>query len=452
MSNTIKSFSIHGLFGYRNVILNFDDPYKIIVGENGLGKTTIINCLYYTLSKKFDELGKIKFAKIELVIGDEIISFTHFQVDCFIQRNSDFHPSSFYRLLESKLQITDLKKLTSLFSANTMPSDVVKQVLDIVRKRGISANASDDYIFRNVHRVVLDYVAMQFSQHIEQLDHLIDFEILYFPTYRRVESSFNTVSSALTELHNDYPFYDEDDLKRIYHSELIKFGMEDVKESISKLTSQISEQTREGFQHVLGDMLSALAKKETSKVDKTKFNEEKIDIILSRLGNAINDDDKKRILDYAISKDRQESKYLDFLISRLIDLYEDHREQDDMIKHFVARCNNYLFDKRFVYNESKIDLFLQSAHFNERLDLDCLSSGEKQIVSLFSKIYLEIKTPFYILFDEPELSLSIRWQKRLLPDIVSSGRCVSMFVATHSPFIFENEMRSFTVALSDSIE
>ena len=56
-----------------------------------------------------------------------------------------------------------------------------------------------------------------------------------------------------------------------------------------------------------------------------------------------------------------------------------------------------------------------------------------------------------ILFDEPELSLSMRWQKRLLPDIVNSGRCVFLLAATHSPFIFENNLREYAVALSDSM-
>jgi predicted ATPase len=157
-------------------------------------------------------------------------------------------------------------------------------------------------------------------------------------------------------------------------------------------------------------------------------------------------------LEYALSDSKQESKYLDFLISRLIELYEDHREQDDAIKKFVEVCNFYLFDKKFVYNESEIDLYLESFHGKERLDLDCLSSGEKQIVSLFSKIFLEVGKVFYIIFDEPELSLSMRWQMRLLPDIVSSGKCDFMIAATHSPFIFDNEMRKFAVALSDSMK
>nr|WP_255356453.1 AAA family ATPase [Cylindrospermopsis sp. CR12] len=74
------------------------------------------------------------------------------------------------------------------------------------------------------------------------------------------------------------------------------------------------------------------------------------------------------------------------------------------------------------------------------MDFRNLSSGEKQIISLFSKIYLEPHEDFIVLFDEPELSLSIEWQRRLLPDILKSNRCKLLLAVTHSPFIFDNEL------------
>ena len=68
-----------------------------------------------------------------------------------------------------------------------------------------------------------------------------------------------------------------------------------------------------------------------------------------------------------------------------------------------------------------------------------LSSGEKQIVSLFSRLYLEHEKNCILLIDEPELSISMRWQKMLLPDIIRSKNCSLLLAVTHSPFIFENE-------------
>ncbi len=67
-----------------------------------------------------------------------------------------------------------------------------------------------------------------------------------------------------------------------------------------------------------------------------------------------------------------------------------------------------------------------------------LSSGEKQIVSIFSKIILEDKEKIIALFDEPELSLSIEWQKDFLVDLSKSENLNFLMAVTHSPFIFEN--------------
>jgi predicted ATP-binding protein involved in virulence len=81
------------------------------------------------------------------------------------------------------------------------------------------------------------------------------------------------------------------------------------------------------------------------------------------------------------------------------------------------------------------------------MPLDKLSSGEKQIISIFSRLYLEDSSPVAILFDEPELSLSMEWQRKLLQDIVDSDKCIFLLAATHSPFIFDNDLDQFASLL-----
>ena len=73
-------------------------------------------------------------------------------------------------------------------------------------------------------------------------------------------------------------------------------------------------------------------------------------------------------------------------------------------------------------------------------------------MSLFSKIYLEEHKSITVLFDEPELSLSIEWQKQLLPDIISSEKCKFLLAVTHSPFIFKNELDKYAVGMNIFID
>ncbi|MFM7368923.1 MAG: AAA family ATPase, partial [Sphaerospermopsis kisseleviana] len=50
--SNLKSFSINGLFGYKDMKIPFDKEAVILIAENGSGKTTILNALYYSISCK----------------------------------------------------------------------------------------------------------------------------------------------------------------------------------------------------------------------------------------------------------------------------------------------------------------------------------------------------------------------------------------------------------------
>ena len=65
-SNKIKSFSVYGLFGTSDVHIKFDESIKILIGENGLGKTQVLNLFYYILTKDFFRLNEYNFAKLGL--------------------------------------------------------------------------------------------------------------------------------------------------------------------------------------------------------------------------------------------------------------------------------------------------------------------------------------------------------------------------------------------------
>ena len=81
----IKKFKITGLFGFRNVDINFENNVKILIGENGFGKTTVLNSLYYLLNKKYTKLSNIEFETMELNFqNEEKIQFTKFELESYI--------------------------------------------------------------------------------------------------------------------------------------------------------------------------------------------------------------------------------------------------------------------------------------------------------------------------------------------------------------------------------
>lgn len=123
---------------------------------------------------------------------------------------------------------------------------------------------------------------------------------------------------------------------------------------------------------------------------------------------------------------------------------EDLEVEKD-VEDFIKICKNFLHNKT-LKTKKYISKILKSKKIEiEILDKDSpmrdneLSKGEKEILSLFSKLYFKGKKDIILLIDEPEISLNINWQKELMPSIVKSGKCGLIVAMTHSPFIFQNE-------------
>lgn len=68
------------------------------------------------------------------------------------------------------------------------------------------------------------------------------------------------------------------------------------------------------------------------------------------------------------------------------------------------------------------------------------------MISLFARLHLYSGNKI-ILIDEPELSLSIDWQRKIMVDILSSSTCTQAIAITHSPFIFDNDLEPFATSL-----
>ena len=73
---------------------------------------------------------------------------------------------------------------------------------------------------------------------------------------------------------------------------------------------------------------------------------------------------------------------------------------------------------------------------NKEIPLEYLSSGEKNDFMMFSQLIFRYEN-CVVLLDEPEISLHIEWQERLINDILNicSTNNLQVIIATHSPNI-----------------
>lgn len=276
--------------------------------------------------------------------------------------------------------------------------------------------------------------------------------IIYLPTYRRIEEDFN----SYIENSPDKDYYRKDKKKRNFS--YLQFGMDDVQESIDMACSTLKNNTNEGFKAMTSNLLTNYVnineKNEKLDFNYKNFDASTLDIVFSRLADKIDPSVKNKITDMLDENTVLEDKYHQYLISiisELTSIYEKNKQIDDNLENFKNVCNTYLVNKSINYDKFKIECKVEQDNTKQPIMLKNLSSGEKQIISLFSKLYLNLEEKNIILFDEPELSLSILWQKKLVPDIINSNRCSFMAIITHSPFIFDNDFRERAIDIKEYI-
>lgn len=433
----LEYINIYGLFGTYNIEIPFDKQVNIFIGENGLGKTTILNCIYFILEKKFSRLANIQFNEIKVKFKDD---FKPHKITIEDVREFNIKNRRNRGIFEEIFNDEILENISIEYDGSELKEEIIDKIdylsyeiskrydLPIrIAKRQLQYYIENKNIIYEKQRKANGNNVINLSKAISEK---IKERIIYLPTYRRIEDDFASFNFRSDELNKA--------------ELLIRFGMSDVQNSINRILKKIQSLAMEGFREMTGILL----KQYTDGSDLITNKEIDIDtvkIVLDRVGKEIEDPYKRKILDLMENNKIKDPKYLYLfdLINKLIDNYDLQKAYDDRIKKFTDTCNKYLNDKHFDYNQStlKLGIYLDEKinDLKEPIELTQLSSGEKQIVSLFSKLYLESNDRSIIIIDEPELSLSIQWQKMLLPDIMRANSCNLLVTVTHSPFIFENE-------------
>ncbi len=76
---------------------------------------------------------------------------------------------------------------------------------------------------------------------------------------------------------------------------------------------------------------------------------------------------------------------------------------------------------------------LRFIQYGETLSPYKLSAGEKQVLIILLTALLQNNEPYVLLMDEPEVSLHIEWQQKLLRIIRRLNPNVQIVLTTHSP-------------------
>ncbi|ULH17447.1 AAA family ATPase (plasmid) [Deinococcus sp. KNUC1210] len=111
------------------------------------------------------------------------------------------------------------------------------------------------------------------------------------------------------------------------------------------------------------------------------------------------------------------------------------REKDKIMSPWDAYINtlqDFMQDKSFKFDE---DGRFKSFKSERPIEIEQLSSGEKQIFVMLTDAYLESGVDHIFFADEPELSLHLEWQEKILPSLTFLNRKAQYIMVTHSPEI-----------------
>ena len=151
-------------------------------------------------------------------------------------------------------------------------------------------------------------------------------------------------------------------------------------------------------------------------------------------------------------------KYLDYQVNignRMIECLQqggpDAANRAQSISAAKSRFQDIIDDlfsetgKKIIRSENEI----RFSQIGETLVPYQLSSGEKQILVILLTVLVEDNQSYVLLMDEPEVSLHIEWQQRLIDLILELNPNVQIILTTHSPAVIMNGWADRVTEVSD---
>ena len=465
---------IKGLHGIKDVDFKTRNGSFILVGENGTGKTTILNIVYYFITRQWSRLVEYNFHSVTIYIKRKKLTATRDEVSTLanIIKRIDI------RELDSEI-ILSLNKIMKnpeiLRSLIYRPTNIGMSETALRKLSDIGINAELAKSIRSFSRAVFRFIEpdnfsnIRFDLELELKSHF-RCKIIYLPTYRRIEKELSEIAPKYgNQFFEEIDEFEDVDVEENFvegrsaehYIELVSFGMNDVKKIFKRKTEELSKYSLEKYNKVSSKYLSDVLRNQVNVFPENIFatlSEVIIRNVLSRVSEeAISSEDKELLIEKLLSIKKSpsstipiEDRYLAYYFVNVFITQRDISARESTVREFAKVANGYINPNKIVeLNDVNFEISLRQSSGNE-ISLDALSSGEKQVFSIFSHLYLKEDSNYIIIIDEPELSLSVLWQQKFLVDILESPNCMAVLSATHSPFIFKNELFECVVDVSSN--
>lgn len=476
----VEEFAINGLYGYRDVSLTSRYAATILIAKNGAGKTTLLGALDAFLRCQFTRLANLEFSSISCrlrgVEEELILNYSD------VQTLFDLPESSEIYNIARRCGVTPvalIEFVQSDFPAAKRNYHELNEH-DVFKKIAAQHGYSTAGTLRLCER--LQESLRGRNSNIDRIQDSIKFvmkdtEILYLPTYRRIELPLSEeVPDEERGIGRRGPSVRSRlglSRRGLFNTD-IQFGLSDISDRLSELNREILTNSNQGYREISANIINELL---DGTFDRSSPNpqqipdRESLTLFFLRLKEGGRQAGPYR--DFSVPNiDKiygegattvDSNKFLIYFLGKLNTVIEATRDIEGLVQEFIDHCNTYLSahdpstsakrrskpasdEKRLKLDRKTLKVHVESVSAQRKVPINSLSSGEKQMISLFAKLYL-YKGQKIVLIDEPELSLSIDWQRKILMDVVSAPTCSQVIAITHSPFVFENELEPYAKAL-----
>lgn len=386
----IESVFIKNMWGHKTVNLNFSSSINFLIGMNGSGKTTIINILTNSLKVEIPSLLKIRFDFIRILFSnDESFSLTKASlnsVDIVINRASGIYK---YTIENDEYDFEMERKIDEA----RLIIDKISEVDFLPLSRTINKEFGDGGFY---------------DEPIDNVNHKLE------SIRNKLVSSFSKSQAVYSRIASNF--------QRDVFEKLLELPSE---HDINEFVFSGGYENDETALRELSDFITP---------SNEAVRAERLARYLGELGGAFNTlgSSSKRISVSEIGL-----IYSAWRTKSLISDYEKIKNK----KNSIFKSQNDFFDVfKMFFNKDKVlsltaknELIMKVPGGN--LDLVELSSGEKQMIILLGQMYISNRKPVIYIADEPEISLHVKWQEKLVDALLVINPKAQFLLATHSPDI-----------------
>ena len=478
----LKDVTINNLFGQEQINIDFSKRSVIITGDNGNGKTTILNIIYNVLVGNYHTLIKMNFEQINIIFQSEFKFMNEIKIEL----------KKSYILKQLTIRYRLKSKILKIEITSNIYNNIILNSIEFNNKILYQEDKNDNlFYFYDDKSTIIELLEAinenEFQSNIKKINE----SLLYFPTYRRIDLD---IESYFSNLYDDsmMSYFKRDGLRKFtsfgtLDRRVIGISNTDIEDILREYTRKLNETSSNNLDILLRNF---------SKNSILGMNEDALKIQLSELSmqtkifeqlTSINESLSLEISnEQLVEISEQFEEKLKFINKIKKNKPKDQDELNKVIELFMSLPMMQVFQKlqeSYLLFNNKMALELENYKYIQENLLDFsgnklklnrtelnefyffkegagidkfndFSTGEKQLITflVYSAIELPKNTPSLIIIDEPELSLHVKWQNKLLKNLLKKDN-IKILSATHSPYILNKlEVDSMIVRKQEANE